>query len=76
MGGGEPGYSPVAKVCFEAYPLALTNYITCTTHLPHATYVQFPLWLGLLIAFTWCISVCLSRIYLGVHSLLVSYTDP
>ena len=33
--------------------------------------VQFPLWLGLLIAFTWCISVCVSRIYLGVHTPLV-----
>ena len=35
--------------------------------------VQFPLWLGLILASLWCVSVCFSRIYLGVHSLLVSF---
>ena len=34
--------------------------------------LQFPAWLGLLIACGWCFSVCASRIYLGVHSILVS----
>ena len=46
---------------------------TCThTH----TYTQFPLWLGLPIALTWCFSVCLSRIYLGVHTVLVRTKCP
>jgi len=38
------------------------------------THAQVSLWLGVLIAFTWWSSVCFSRIYLGVHSILVRIT--
>ncbi|KAJ8411712.1 hypothetical protein AAFF_G00153500 [Aldrovandia affinis] len=31
---------------------------------------EYPFMLGLVLAFSWCIVVCLSRIYMGMHSIL------
>ena len=33
--------------------------------------LQLSLWFGLPVALFWCLSVCLSRVYLGVHTVLV-----
>jgi sphingosine-1-phosphate phosphatase 1 len=35
--------------------------------------VQFPFVLGLVVCTIWCILICLSRLYLGMHSVLVSH---
>jgi len=43
-------------------------------HICVLLHVQFPLWPGVLIAVTWWSSVCFSRIYLGVHTVLVRIT--
>lgn len=32
---------------------------------------QYPLMFGLILAFCWCSLVCCSRIYMGMHSILV-----
>ena len=74
-------YLSVAAVYHMPYAVHLCLQLLCTG-IPHNPIyahmitcmflcVQFPLWLGLLIAFTWCISVCVSRLYLGVHTPLV-----
>lgn len=34
---------------------------------------DYPAWIGFLIAVVWCTIVCLSRLYLGMHSILVSF---
>ena len=34
-------------------------------------WLQLSLWFGLPVALFWCFSVCLSRVYLGVHTVLV-----
>ena len=36
---------------------------------------QLPLWIGLPAAFFWCGCVCLSRLYLGVHTPMVGYSS-
>ena len=45
------------------------NYISCWDY---SSRFQIPLWIGGSLACLWCGSVCLSRLYLGVHTPLVS----
>lgn len=39
---------------------------------PFFVILQFPFAVGLAICSAWCILICLSRVYLGMHSVLVS----
>jgi sphingosine-1-phosphate phosphatase 1 len=64
-------------------PVLETEYGLPSTHATVATTVPFyslyflyyrynlSLWFGLPAALFWCLSVCLSRVYLGVHTVLV-----
>ena len=60
---------------YIAYFLNHRYYVCFPTCFPtlnsRYSLLQLSLWIGLPVATVWCVSVCLSRIYLGVHSVLV-----
>ena len=61
-------------MCARAFVLVLVCVHVCSALLPSPPF-QASVWLGLFIALLWCVSVCLSRVYLGVHAVLVSYNN-
>ena len=62
------------ECCFE-YVSVCVSTLECVSvehiSLYNCFVFQYPFMLGVFIAVTWCLLVCLSRIYLGMHNILV-----
>ncbi|XP_077588188.1 sphingosine-1-phosphate phosphatase 1-like [Stigmatopora nigra] len=78
IGWSRPASPPVVKVevLYDSeYSMPSTHAMSATA-IPFALFFltfgrwQYPFWLGLTAAACWCLLVCLSRIYVGMHSLL------
>lgn len=65
---GEWTHSPLNAEC---HPLISNNSMTCSPPCVCAP-SQYPFLLGLGVALSWSVLVCVSRVYMGMHSVLVS----
>ena len=61
----------IAYGAFNRYEASLHGILLSYIIITSLHCLQLPLWVGLPAAFFWCGSVCLSRLYLGVHTPLV-----
>ncbi|XP_041355126.1 sphingosine-1-phosphate phosphatase 2-like [Gigantopelta aegis] len=59
----EYGMPSTHAICGTAIPFSLLIFTV-------ERYQEYPLVLGVVVACTWCLLVCLSRIYLGMHNIL------
>ncbi|XP_057714847.1 sphingosine-1-phosphate phosphatase 1-like [Corythoichthys intestinalis] len=78
LGWSRPASPPVVKVELlydSEYGMPSTHAMSATA-IPFALFFltfgrwQYSFWLGLAVALCWCLLVCVSRIYMGMHSFL------
>lgn len=59
---------PIIFICFyEDFDFLRHGVLTC-----YSLHLQYPFFLGFCVALSWSVLVCVSRVYMGMHSVLVS----